>query len=376
MKKLNVGIICGGKSAEHEVSLQSAKTIYEAIDKQKFVPYLIGIKKDGRWIFGPQDGAGDFILNPEDPAKIRLSPISCGAVLPPRSEGDLLIFRDPPVSDSASPQKPEVLHLDVIFPILHGPFGEDGTVQGLLKLAEIPFVGPGVLGSAAGMDKDVMKRLLRDGGIPIGKFMVLRDGEPLPSFAEVSEQLGAPVFIKPCNMGSSVGVSKVYDEAGFRGALTAALAYDTKLILEENIRGREIECSVLGNENPRASLPGEVRTRRDFYSYEAKYIDAAGAELEIPAKLSPDQIRTVRTLAVKTFRILECQGLSRVDFFLTEDGTVLVNEINTMPGFTKISMYPKLWEASGIGYTELITELIELALARFKKEQKLKTSYG
>ncbi|MDR2313651.1 MAG: D-alanine--D-alanine ligase [Spirochaetaceae bacterium] len=377
MQKLKVGIICGGKSAEHEVSLQSAKNIYEAMDKEKFIPFLIGIEKNGRWIFKPPGGAGDFILDSEDPAKIHLAPVNYDAVLPSKGEGNFLIYRNrPALEPSPRPEAPEVLHLDVIFPVLHGPFGEDGTVQGLLKLAEIPFVGSGVLGSAAGMDKDVMKRLLRDGGIPIGKFMVLRDWEPILSFAEVSEKLGTPVFVKPCNMGSSVGISKVHDEESFRRALTTAFAYDTKLILEENIRGREIECSVLGNEDPRVSLPGEIRAHRDFYSYEAKYIDAAGAALEIPAKLSPAQVRTIKTLAVKTFQVLECHGLSRVDFFLTEDGRALVNEINTMPGFTKISMYPKLWEASGISYTELITRLIELALARFEKEKKLKTSHG
>ncbi|MDR2073467.1 MAG: D-alanine--D-alanine ligase [Spirochaetaceae bacterium] len=377
MQKLKVGIICGGKSAEHEVSLQSAKNIYEAIDKEKFIPLLIGIEKNGRWIFGPQDRIGDFILDSEDPAKIHLASGTCDVVLPPKSEGNLLMYRSRRVLESPPERKePEAVHIDVFFPILHGPFGEDGTVQGLLKLAEVPFVGPGVLGSAAGMDKDVMKRLLRDSGIPIGKFMVLRNWEPPPSFAEVSEKLGTPVFVKPCNMGSSVGINKVHDEESFRRALKTAFVYDTKLILEEHIRGREIECSVLGNEAPRVSLPGEVRAHRDFYSYEAKYIDAAGAALEIPAKLSPEQIRTIQTLAVKTFRILECQGLSRVDFFLMEDGAVLVNEINTLPGFTKISMYPKLWETSGISYTELITTLIELALARFETEKNLKTSYS
>ncbi|MDR1144230.1 MAG: D-alanine--D-alanine ligase [Spirochaetaceae bacterium] len=389
-RKLTVGILCGGKSAEHEVSLQSARNVYEAMDREKFNPVLIGIEKTGRWIFNASGYVNDdhisndhvntnpannsinrFILNADDPAAICLAPQSFSAVLPPRSGGFLSI-----TGESGEALVSGKVQLDLIFPILHGPFGEDGTVQGLLKLAEIPFVGPGVLGSAAGMDKDVMKRLLRDGGAPIGQFLVLRDWEPVPSFADITAALGNPVFVKPSNMGSSVGVSKVHDEADFRAALREAFVYDTKVILEENIPGREIECSVLGNEEPQASLPGEVKAGRDFYSYEAKYIDSAGAALEIPAKLPDDKVKEIQALAVKTFRILECQGLSRVDFFMKEDGRVLVNEINTMPGFTRISMYPKLWEASGLTYTALITRLIELALARFEKEKKLKTSYS
>jgi D-alanine-D-alanine ligase len=364
-KKLNVGILCGGKSAEHEVSLQSAKSVYEAIDREKFNPILIGIDKNGRWLFRSHEKADDFIDYADDPKKIALNKDNTGAMLPTEGSGYLSVPDDP---DSS-------VQLDVIFPILHGPFGEDGTVQGLLKLADVPFVGSGVLGSAVGMDKDVMKRLLRDSGIPIGKFLAYRDWETVPSFEEISSKLGTPIFVKPANMGSSVGVSKVHDEESFRTAVNEAFKYDTKVIFEENIPGREIECSVLGNEEPQASVPGEVKAAREFYSYEAKYIDADGAVLEIPAKLSQAQIREIQALAVKTFQVLECQGLSRVDFFLKEDGTVIVNEINTMPGFTKISMYPKLWEASGISYSELITKLIEMAVFLHEKEKKLKTSY-
>jgi D-alanine-D-alanine ligase len=364
-KKLNVGILCGGKSAEHEVSLQSAKNVYEAIDRKKFNPILIGIDKNGKWLYRPHAKTSDFIDHADDPKKIALNADNTRAVLPAESSGFLSVPDDPSGS----------IQLDVIFPILHGPFGEDGTVQGLLKLANIPFVGSGVLGSALGMDKDVMKRLLRDSGIPIGKFLVVRDCDPVPSFEELTLKLGTPIFIKPANMGSSVGVSKVRDEESFCAAVNGAFRYDTKIILEENIPGREIECSVLGNDEPQASLPGEVKAAREFYSYEAKYIDADGAVLEIPAKLFDAQVREIQALAIKTFQALGCQGLSRVDFFLKEDGTVMVNEINTMPGFTKISMYPKLWEASGITYTELITKLIEMAIALYNKEKKLKTSY-
>jgi D-alanine-D-alanine ligase len=265
----------------------------------------------------------------------------------------------------------------VVFPILHGPFGEDGTVQGLLKLADIPFVGAGVLGSAAGMDKEVMKRLLRDGGAPIGKFLALRSHEPIPPYGEVAAALGAPFFVKPANMGSSVGIRKIRREEEYLPGLGEAFQYDSKIVLEEFIRGRELECSVLGNENPAASVPGEVIVGHEFYSYEAKYLDEKGAVLEIPAKVPAAVEARVRELALKTFSILCCEGLSRVDFFLRGERPedVLVNEINTMPGFTRISMYPKLWEASGLSYTALIDRLIRLAIERFEREKRIRTSY-
>jgi D-alanine-D-alanine ligase len=265
--------------------------------------------------------------------------------------------------------------IDVIFPILHGPFGEDGTVQGLLKLADIPFVGPGVLGSAVGMDKDVMKRLLRDAGIPIGRFLTLHSHEPAIAYKKAVEALGQPLFVKPANMGSSVGISKAHNEAEYEAAVKNAFAYDTKIILEEFIKAREIECSILGNEEVRASLPGEVIPTHEFYSYESKYLDENGAVLKIPAELPAGTIKKIQDLGIKTFRTLCCEGLSRVDFFLREDGALFVNEINTMPGFTRISMYPKLWEACGISYQELIDALIQLALRRYKKEKILKTSF-
>ena len=355
-EKLNIGILCGGKSAEHEVSLQSAKNIHDAMDRRKYNPVLIGIDKTGRWFAAKNE---NFILNAGDPKNISLGEGTETALLP-ESAGQLL--------------GPNLPKLDVVFPVLHGPFGEDGTVQGLLKLAGVPFVGAGVLGSAAGMDKDVMKRLLRDAGLPIGKFIVIR--EPGFPFAEAEAALGLPLFVKPANMGSSVGVSRAGDELAYRAAVDKAFQFDTKIILEENIPGRELECSVLDGEIPAASIPGEIRAARDFYSYEAKYIDPDGAALEIPAKLSTEAAALVQTLAVKTFQTLECQGLARVDFFLRENGEILVNEINTMPGFTKISMYPKLWEAGGLSCADLIGRLIRLAVKRFEKEQKLATSYG
>ncbi|MDR1099423.1 MAG: D-alanine--D-alanine ligase [Treponema sp.] len=363
MKKINVGILFGGKSAEHEVSLQSAKNVFDAIDRSKYNPVLIGIDKSGRWLLN--EGAG-FLLNADDPKRIRLNPSSDTVALAPQSGGRIANLTDLAREKS----------VDLIFPILHGPFGEDGTVQGLLKLADIPFVGPGVLGSAAGMDKDVMKRLLRDAGIPIGRFLTLRSHEELPPFKKTVKALGLPLFVKPANMGSSVGISKVHNEAEYGRAVRKAFAYDSKIILEEFIRGREIECSILGNdEDVHASLPGEVIPRHEFYSYEAKYLDENGAALQIPADLPGRIVKKIQALGIRTFQALCCEGLSRVDFFLREDGSLLVNEINTMPGFTRISMYPKLWEVGGISYKKLIDMLIKLAIRRYKKEKKLKTSY-
>jgi D-alanine-D-alanine ligase len=361
MKK-TVGILFGGKSAEHEVSLQSAKNVYEAIDRERYEPALIGIDKSGRWLL---NDASRFLLNAEDPKRISLNPDGENVALAPQSGGLL----------TANLLSQGGLKLDVVFPILHGPFGEDGTVQGLLKLADIPFVGPGVLGSAAGMDKDVMKRLLRDSGIAIGKFLAVRSSEATPSFDLVTKTLGLPFFIKPANMGSSVGISKVHDEAEYLPAVTRAFQFDTKIIIEEFIPGRELECAVLGNENPAASVPGEVIPSHEFYSYDAKYLDENGASLQIPARLPGQTAKRVQELAIQTFKALCCEGLSRVDFFLREDGELLVNEINTMPGFTKISMYPKLWEASGLSYTDLISKLIDLAFERYAKEKSLKTSF-
>ncbi len=362
-KKLKVGIIFGGKSAEHEVSLQSAMNVIEAIDKEKYEPVLIGVDKQGKWLLSDRS---EFLLNSGNPKLIKLnSKASQRIVLAPQSGGRIANLD---TSDGASTA------IDVAFPLVHGPYGEDGTMQGLLKLANIPFVGAGVVGSAVGMDKDVMKRLLRDAGVAIAKFRVVRETDIL-SYAEVTAELGEPFFVKPANLGSSVGVSKVEDEKDYKKAVAEAFRYDRKIVIEERIEGREIECSVLGNYDPIASVPGEVISSHDFYSYEAKYIDEHGAVLKIPAELPKETIKKIQDVAIKTFHILECAGMARVDFFLKKNNEVIVNEINTIPGFTSISMYPKLWEASGIAYTELISRLIELAVERFEKEQKLKTSY-
>jgi len=264
-------------------------------------------------------------------------------------------------------------NFDVIFPVLHGPYGEDGSMQGFLKLLDIPFVGASVLGSAVGMDKDVMKRLFNEAEIKNAKCIVLRDGEKI-SFKNVKKSLGLPIFVKPANLGSSVGISKVKNEKDWNNAIKEAFKYDNKIIIEEMIVGRELECAVLGNENPIASLLGEVVLNADFYSYDAKYIDDDGAVIEIPAKnLSKTEIKKLQNIALKAYQTLNCEGMGRVDMFMKKNGEVYVNEINTIPGFTNISMYPKLWEISGINKTKLLDKLISLAIKRYKKEKKLKS---
>lgn len=363
-RKIRVGILFGGRSAEHEVSLQSAKNVIEAIDQKKYDVVLIGIDKEGRW-HANEDSR--FLLKAENPRLVKLNRAGQNLALIPGEKTNQLVR----ISD----QQP-IKNVDVIFPVLHGTFGEDGTVQGLLRLADIPFVGASVLGSAVGMDKDVMKRLLRDAGLPIARFLVFHQSEKKKiNFETVKKKLGLPFFLKPANLGSSVGINKVKKKDQFAKFLNQAFRFDTKILAEEYIKGREIECSVLGNEKPIASLPGEIIPQHEFYSYDAKYIDEQGAILKIPAKLPGLVVRKVQKLAVQAFKILCCEGMARVDFFLRGTNEVLVNELNTIPGFTRISMYPKLWEVSGIPYPELIDRLIQLAVERFKKEKRLRTSY-
>jgi D-alanine-D-alanine ligase len=349
-QKLKVAILCGGKSAEHEVSLQSARNVIAALDPKKYEATIIAIDKQGCWHLSHTD----HLLTQMSFSAEENTP---GLALIPGHRSRAFLDR----SNSHPLQA-----VDVVFPVLHGPWGEDGSAQGLLKLANVPFVGSDVLGSAVGMDKDVMKRLLRDADIPVAKFLVFRRHEMKDiQYANVAKQLGMPCFVKPANLGSSVGISKARDEKEFLAAIKQAFNYDNKIIIEEAIIGREIECAVLGNDHPRASVLGEIIPHHEFYSYEAKYLDEHGASLEIPAKLPEPVVKAVQALAIKVFKILECAGMARVDFFVTPDERIFVNEVNTIPGFTKISMYPKLWEASGISYVELIDQLIQLALERF-----------
>jgi len=361
MKKLRIAILFGGKSAEHEVSLQSAKSIYEAIDRNKYDPVLIAINKKGEWKMRSDD---NFFLNADDPEKIELNIDNDSVAIVPQSEGEILDLTNNKIRDK----------IDCIFPILHGTYGEDGTVQGMIKLIDVPFVGAGVLGSSVGMDKDVMKRLLNEANISNAKCIIAKDNN-VPSFGEVEKALGLPVFVKPANLGSSVGISKVNDIRGYDNAIKKSFLYDTKILIEEFIDGREIECAVLGNDDVSSSVPGEVVVKSDFYSYEAKYVDNTAFELKIPAEISEKLKNKIMKLVCKTFQVLNCEGMGRVDLFLCSDSKIYINEINTIPGFTKNSMYPKLWEASGLSYENLITKLIELATARYKKEKSLKTDF-
>lgn len=360
-QKIRIGLLFGGVSVEHEVSLVTARNVYEALDKGKYDVSLIAIDKQGKWhLPSPQQ----LLDASSSVAKASLPVLSeTVRVTPYMAEKQLTIDN----------KAMSIGTLDVVFPLLHGPMGEDGTVQGLLKLMGVPFVGADVLGSAVGMDKDVMKRLLRDAGLPIVRFLVFSKKEQKTlSFAQVKKELGVPFFVKPANLGSSVGVSKVHAVKEFDQAVKKAFRYDQKILFEEAIAGREIECSVLGNEEKIASISGEVIPSHEFYDYEAKYIDENGARLEIPAKLTQKQGRELQQMAIKACEVLCVEGMARVDFFLDKKtNRIYINEINTIPGFTSISMYPKLWEASGISYTELIDRLIKLALERHEKRASL-----
>jgi len=359
MQKLRVGILFGGRSAEHEVSVQSAKGIFEAIDPSQYEVHLIGIDPRGRWHL-------------RSPALLQSATTPVTA-LPESAEAQLALAPGPGETAASPARLPP---LDVVIPVLHGTYGEDGTIQGLLKVMDVPFVGAGVLGSAVGMDKDVAKRLLRDAGVPVARFLTLNPATAAAaSFESVVGQLGCPFFVKPCNAGSSVGVSKVRTAAEWAAARALALRYDRKILAEEFIAGREIEVGVLGNDQPEASVCGEIIPRHEFYSYEAKYLDEHGALLRIPADLPPAVAEQVRAAAVRVFTVLECAGLARVDFFVTADFRIYANEINTFPGFTRVSMYPKLWEATGVPYPRLISRLIELARERSAAEAKLETAY-
>lgn len=356
MGKLRVGVLCGGQSAEHEVALQSAANIVAALNREKYDVSIIGITKQGKWVNLPDR---DWLLEASDAARISLNEKGAGEVVV-----------KPWCAATPDGSRPA---FDVVVPVLHGPRGEDGSVQGLLTLAGIPYVGSGILGSALGMDKDVMKRLLREAGLPIARFRTLR--EIGSSYSDLAAELGSVLFVKPANMGSSVGVSKVTSSTEFNDAVREAFRYDQKVLVEEFIAGREIECAVLGNRDVRASIPGELRPTYAFYSYQAKYIDSQGATVEIPARLSPRLTKEVQDLAIEVFKVLEGRGLARVDFFLTPDDKWVVNEINTFPGFTSISMYPKMWEASGLPVTELLDTLISLALEQAEVEAGLEHSY-
>ncbi len=360
MQRIRIGVLYGGESSEHEVSLQSAKNIINALDREKYEIIPIAISKTGQWLLGD---IAELFLNAHDPKNIQLSESVKTVALYPRGKHGSIVATQQLLGE-----------IDVIFPVLHGPLGEDGTVQGLLRLLHIAFVGPDVLGSAVGMDKDVSKRLLREAGLPVTDFLVFHRSEvDTIKFEQVVEHLKLPFFVKAANQGSSVSISKVHDHSEFAQAIDEAFIYDEKILIEAYVEGRELEVAVLGNENLKASVPGEIIPTHEFYSYEAKYLDENGARCEIPAQLTDQQIEEIQELAIRTTKTLCCEGMARVDFFLSKDGRLVINEINTIPGFTNISMYPKLWEASGLSYSKLLDELISLALKRHKREELRKT---
>jgi D-alanine-D-alanine ligase len=360
--KIRVGILFGGQSAEHEISILSARNVLAALDLTRFEPLLIGIAKDGRWLL--QD-AQKLLASARDPRLVRIDD-GPPAQLP---------------STFGAPLLSAVRSIDVVFPVLHGTLGEDGAVQGLLEVAGIPYVGAGILGSAIGMDKDVMKRLLRDAGIPVTEFRSIRrhafDTDPEAACRELAA-LGFPLFVKPANAGSSVGISKVVAAAGIDQALHHAFEFDSKAIGEAAVDGREIELALLGGDPAIVSVAGEIIVKHPdgFYSYDAKYIDEHGVSFELPARLSAEEQARAQDIAARAFQVLECEGLARVDLFLDSAGRFLVNEINTLPGFTAISMYPKLWALSGVPQQELVTRLIELALERARKRAAIRRSIG
>ncbi len=360
MKKLKIAILFGGRSTEHEISLLSAQNVVNALDREKYDPVLIGIDRSGQWHYNENSIQ---LLNIQDAKAISMTQLDNPVVFSQNANDHHLISLS---------NKENLASIDVIFPVLHGTFGEDGSIQGLAKLANIPCVGCDILSSSIGMDKDIMKRLLRDSNISVAKWHTQRASNPLIKFDQLTPVLGNKLFIKPANLGSSVGVSFADNAKDFDKALKHALEFDSKVIIEEKIKGREIECAILGNRNPKASLPGEVVPKDEFYSFDNKYIDESGAQLIIPAELSKDQIQRIQSLCLQTYELLECKGMARVDIFLEDSGHIVINEINTIPGFTNISMYPKLWEISGINQTELISNLIDLAIADYENQNKLR----
>jgi D-alanine-D-alanine ligase len=392
MKKLRVGILFGGRSGEHEVSLLSAASVLNAIDKQKYEVVPIAITKEGRWLTA--EHAENLLAGKplQEPRNLRAGDPETTPAAAVLAQGESVVVPPEPVhrqsglvpfqSDAAALTRratDRAINVDVIFPVLHGTFGEDGTIQGLFELADIAYVGAGVLGSAAGMDKDVMKSLFMAAGIPIVKHVTVLRGawekDPKKCRKLVEAKLRYPVFVKPANLGSSVGISKAHNRKELGPAVEEAAKFDRKIVIEQGVGGktnkaREIECSVLGNDNPVASVPGEIVPGKEFYDYTAKYLDE-GAELIIPAKLTKTETKRVQELAVKGFQAVDCSGLARVDFLMDpQTGKIYLNEINTMPGFTSISMYPKLWAASGLAYVDLIDRLIQLGLERHVDKQK------
>ena len=355
----NVALLIGGPSTEHKISLISGNSIYQAIDKKKYNVLVIGIDHDTRWWLYEQE---NFLDNAGNPGTVCLG--AGGQEVSIKNINGKVCLTD------AHGQT--LCAVDIFFPVLHGSYGEDGVLQGVLQSVGAAYTGVGLMASSVGMDKDMAKRLWRDAGIPVADFICIKKHEAgTVDYETVKEKLGLPLFVKPANAGSSVGVSKVTDKEEFEAALAEAFRFDTKILIEEAVIGKEVECAVLGNEFPKASVMGEIIPKASFYSYEAKYLDDDGASMAIPARIDETTSDMLRDMAVKAFVAIGCEGLSRVDFFLTADGKIVLNEINTLPGFTSISMYPKLWEATGLPYATLIDEIIQLGFARYERDKKL-----
>lgn len=359
--RLSLCILCGGRSAEHEVSLCSAYNVVGAVDRERFSVSVVGIDQQGQWLLLPSDA---FVTGQSSPDTARLAAGGV-SVVPTCRDGKLVLL----ASDGSTTA------VDVVFPVLHGTYGEDGSVQGLLRMYGAACVGCDVMASANCMDKDVAKRLFVQAGIPTAPWRMLEKDLPRPSDAELVAALGLPLFVKPARLGSSVGISKVKRIEDLAAALATAFRYDTKVLVEEFVPGREIEVAVLGNRTPAASVPGEIEVLDEFYSFDAKYIDDAKAKLHAPAQIPEAASVAVREAAIRAFRALDCAGLARVDFFLLPDGTICLNEINTIPGFTRISMYPRLWGETGVPYPELIARLVGLALERQAEQAALVTDF-
>lgn len=353
MSKIKVAILYGGRSVEHGVSINSARNIFEYIDKTKYEPFPIGISKKGVWYL---TSGVDKEMEKGSPLKLQLDP----------------------GNPSLQTADGKSISVDVVFPVLHGTDGEDGSIQGLLKAMELPMVGTGVLGSAMSMSKLITKRLLKEAGVPVTKFKAVHfNQKDTLNFSEAKAEFGLPFMVKAASLGSSVGISKVKSEADFTRAIEDAFRYDDTVLIEQYVKGREIECAILGNNPPQASLPGEIviNPQYEFYTFDAKYVDGDAVKIEVPAKLEPSIVEKIRELSIKTYQTLHCEDFSRIDLFLSDDGHIYINEINTIPGFTNSSMYPMMWKDHGVSFTELISKLVELCLERFEKSKRIERDF-
>ncbi len=365
MSKLNVGVFFGGKSAEHEISLISAQNVIKSLDRKKYNPVLIAIDQEGQWFYQSDE---ELLFVTDDPKKIKILD-KCTPVLLSPVANDHRIIQIQSLETLAK--------IDIIYPVLHGTYGEDGAIQGLAKMANLPCVGCGIIGSSVGMDKEIMKRVLTANEIQNAPYITIRRNDnPYPSYEEAEAKLGSELFVKPSNMGSSVGITHVKQKNDYAKALDYAFQYDNKIIIESRVKGREVECAVMGNLDPKASLVGEVIPKGGFYSYESKYIDEDGAALEVPAKITQEELKMIQDISIKTFKVLECRGITRVDMFLTPSGACFINEINTLPGFTKISMYPTLWDISGVSIQDLVDLLINYAIEEHQDLENLEVKFS